>query len=162
MLSVKNQTLTKSIADSGILNTATALFVKFPSNNIYGNLYLKIAKGVVNSANDNLVEKFMGKDDGYLLNSLSSLIESRHIDNHPKVRKQSMGQVIAILRELRKTERETAIKLRDNHEKWEYIDEEFLPVEIELQDRDNFKDTLNVLDKADSDVTPIIFDDPTD
>ena len=149
MLSVKNLSLTKTIADSGILNVATSHFAAFPANNIYGNLYLKIAKGVINSANDNLVKKFMSQGEDSLLNIINNIVNPKTIKDYKNkdIRKLNQGQVIAILREMKKTERQTAIEIRDQHPLWTDIDEQFQKEEAELQDREFYKET-NVLDSV--------------
>lgn len=143
MLSVKNKRLTKTIADSGILNQATTHFCQYPENNIYGNLYLKIAKGIVNSANDNLVQKFLG-EDGSLINQLVEITKDTKLRTSKGsfIRKPHLGQVISILRELKATKRETAIELRDKHPLWEDCDKNWLTEEMEIQDKEFYKDPV--------------------
>ena len=63
-----------------------------------------------------------------------------------------MGQVIAILRELKISKSEHAVKLRDEHSKncnlilgkWDEINETFLEAELKRQDDPDFGNTKQV------------------
>ena len=82
-------------------------------------------------------------EDGFFISTLWEVAQNPTYFNKrsgKNLRKNNMGQVIAIFRELQKTQRETAIALRDAHKDWEHIQSEFLEEEKRIQDQDFFKD----------------------
>lgn len=141
MLACKNPRLTEKIAESRFMNTACDHFAAYPNNNIYGNMFTNICKGIMNSKNENLVKCFF--NEGSFINKLFEITKETTFKNHKntQLRKINMGQVIAILRELKKTEAEHAVKLRDDHSKWNEINETFLDAEIKRQDDQDFGNT---------------------
>jgi len=141
MLACKNPRLTEKIADSRFMNTACEHFVAYPNNNIYGNQFTNICKGIMNSKNENLVKCFFA--DGSFIDKLFEITRETTFKNHKskQLRKINLGQVIAILRELKISKSEHAVKLRDEHSKWNEINETFLEAELKRQDDPDFGNT---------------------
>lgn len=135
MLSVKNMGLTTCLANSGLFTTATKYFKEYPDNNIYGNLYTKICKGIVNSTNEPLVTAFLEKTQ--FLETFEQMISEREYVGvrGKKYRQLNMGHVISILRAFKESSKEWIVKIREESETWQAMEKDFLLDEIERQDK---------------------------